>query len=97
MDANLQLISFLASFLYGWFIYGVLVWFRWFRQGKIKFWKILLSSFLALDLALLYILILYRINEGLLHIYFLLTCLSGVIVAAKVNVLSKLRKTMKKN
>ncbi len=77
MDYKIQIISFIFSFLFGSFFYIMsklnykIVW-----KYPIVF-RYLITSVFILDIALLYIIFLYHINYGIVHIYFLMVLFLG--------------------
>ncbi len=81
MDYKIQLISFLFSFLFGIFFYIVsklnykLVW----KYSVV--WRYLITLVFILDVALLYVLAMYHINYGVIHIYFILVLFLGFFLA----------------
>ncbi len=90
MDYKIQLISLIFSFFYGIFFYIT----GYFNYNLLKKSNLVLqyiiSFFYALDVALLYILLMYKINYGVIHIYFVGILVIGYIFGI-VNV-KKLRK-----
>ena len=81
MSANLQLICFLASFLYGIF-FGLLSKFHF--KLIIKYhviFQLLISLVFVIDMVLGYILIMYHLNLGVFHIYFLIFIFFGYIIS----------------
>lgn len=71
MNYKLQLISFLVSFLFGIFFYFTSL----FNHKIIKKHSIVLQYLITfvyiLDISLLYILLMYKVNYGVIHIYFI--------------------------
>lgn len=77
MNLKIQLLSLGFSFVFGiFFILLVKTNYRFLFLSK-KIVKVLSSFFFILDMALLYFLIIMWINQGVLHIYFLLMFFSG--------------------
>ena len=80
MNIFVQLISLLISFIYGLFIY-LLFRLHWNYVIHYSFLlKCFFSFLLGLDISLLYIYLLFSINSGVFHLYFLFAMLLGVIV-----------------
>lgn len=77
MEETLQLLSFLVSFFFGFFFHMVSNFhFKITEKYPVLFQY--LSTFLfLLDAVLLYIFILYYLNGGVLHIYFLIFLFLG--------------------
>ena len=81
MDIKTQLIIFLISFLYG-FILANLAYLNYkFLQNKSNFFKFLVNLVFTLDIVFVYLVILYKINGGYFHIYFIVTVVFGYIIS----------------
>ena len=79
MSANLQLICFLASFLYGIF-FGLLSKFHFNLISKYhQIFQLLISVVFVIDIVLGYILIMYHLNFGIFHLYFFFFIFVGFI------------------
>ena len=79
MKLNIQIYSFIASFLFGCAFYFLLDIFNKI-VGKLKIvWKIILSFLFIMIMASVYFLILLFVNNGVVHVYFLLMILVGYI------------------
>lgn len=77
MDYKIQLISFLFSLLFG-MLFSFFSRYHYNLVYKLKkIWQYLLSFLFILDVSLLYILLLYYINNGIVHIYFLAFTIMG--------------------
>ena len=81
MSANLQLICFLASFLYGLF-FGLLsiVHFNLINKYH-KIFQLLISLVFIIDIVLGYILLMYHLNLGIFHIYFFIFIFIGFLLS----------------
>lgn len=98
MDYKIQLLSFLASFIYGiFFCISNNLNKKLIKNEKIIFQYI--NTFLfIINITLLYIIIIYKINQGIFHIYFLITTLLGYIFTLfQINNIKKFVKLIKKN
>lgn len=77
MNSYIQLASLVLSFIYGVILYYL----NKFNIKIIKGKNIILKSIICLlytfDISLLYVVILYNLNNGILHIYFVLCILFG--------------------
>lgn len=83
MDIKIQLIIFLISFLYG-FILANLSYLNYkFLQGKSNFFKLLFNLIFTLDVVFVYLVILYKINYGVFHVYFLGILSVGFLIGYK--------------
>jgi len=84
MSLSVQIISFIYSFFYGVFFEILLDINKKFIYSSKVVVKIISSFLFILFNSLLYFIILLKINNGYLHIYFLLCILLGYIVMCKV-------------
>ncbi len=83
MDIKTQLIIFLISFLYG-FILANLAYLNYkFLQNKSNFFKFLVNLVFTLDIVFVYLVILYKINYGIFHVYFLIVLSIGFLIGYK--------------
>ncbi len=77
MNSYIQLASLIMSFGFGIFLYYL----NKFNLKVIKNKNIILKSIICFlylfDISLLYVVILYNLNNGILHIYFILCILLG--------------------
>jgi len=79
MNSYVQLFCLIVSFLYGILLYYLNMFNYKILKGKNILVKILGSILYILNVSLLYILFLYKINYGVLHIYFVLFMILGYI------------------
>ncbi len=80
MDIKTQLIVFLFSFLFG-FLFFYLMYINYqFIKNKNKLTQFIENIVFVLDMDLIYLFILYKINYGAYHIYFFIMTLIGSIV-----------------
>ena len=80
MSANLQLLSFLISFFYG-IIFAFLTIINFKLIDKLKvIYKHIITFIYVIDMSIIYIIILYHLNKGYFHIYFILTVLLGFMI-----------------
>jgi len=90
MQNEIQLLSFFVSFLFG-ILFAFLNEFnnKIITKGK-KTFKITTTFLFIINISLLYLLLMYKINEGVIHLYFLLFITLGYIISfPKVKVLTK--------
>lgn len=77
MNSIVQLLSFLVSFVYGCIFY----WLTRFNYGLLKDKKVTTKFIVTLvfivDIVIIYIYLLYKINHGYFHIYFVLMLILG--------------------
>ena len=80
MNSNMQIISFLVSFIYGIvFYYLTILNFKLIDNLK-TFVKHILTFIYVLDVTIIYIIIFYHLNKGYFHIYFILTVFIGFVL-----------------
>ena len=94
MKLNVQIYSLVYSFFFGWCFYFLLDLFNKV-VNKLNFvLKIILSFVFVILIASIYFLILLFINNGIVHIYFLLSILLGYFFAYKAfpNLFTHLRR-----
>lgn len=85
MTSNIQLISLSISFLFGiLFYYLSLFNFKIINNLK-RYIKHILTSIYVLDITIIYVIILYKINNGYFHIYFIFMVILGYFVGFITN------------
>ena len=93
MNINIQLLSFIFSFSYGIIISYLYNLFYIFLETKVLRYKILSNFLFYINIFLIYFILLRKINDGVIHIYFiLLTLLSFYLF---INRSISLRKVIK--
>lgn len=91
MDYKIQLLSFLFSFLFG-ILFSFLSRYHYDLVYKLKsIWQYVLSFVFILDISFFYILALYFINNGVIHLYFVLLTFLGYAVEKKLYLVVKSR------
>ena len=81
MSLNIQIYSLLFSFLYGIILYILLeINYRFLFEGKIIY-RIIISFLFVMVLSLVYFLVLLKINNGVLHLYFFLSMFTGYLLS----------------
>ena len=80
MSLKVQVISFIFSFLYGCILF---ILFRLqkrvlFSRNKKK--RVILSFIFCISISIVYFILIYFINNGVLHLYFLLLIIFGFLV-----------------
>ncbi len=80
MNSFIQFFSFLVSFLYG-MIFYLLTKFNYYilsnKKGLVKF---IVTLVFIIDIVILYIYIMYKINNGYFHIYFVIMVILGFVL-----------------
>ena len=93
MNYKLQLISLIFSFIFGIFFYfSSLLNYKFIKKHSI-FIKYGITFVYIVDIALLYILFMYKINYGVVHVYFILLLFCGFLFGWAYS--KKLRKLCK--
>lgn len=77
MNSYVQFVCLVVSFLYGILLYYLNKFNYTFLRKKGILVKVVGSGLYLLNVILLYILFLYKINSGMLHIYFILFMILG--------------------
>lgn len=80
MNSLLQVVSFLVSFLYGVSFYLLSRFNKYITENRKIIFRFIITLIFIVDIAILYIYILYKINHGYFHIYFLATVVIGFVV-----------------
>ena len=89
MDYKIQLLSFLVSFIYGIvFYFASLLNYQLIKGFKIWF-KYIITFVYMIVISFLYLLILFKVNKGNVHIYFIIMTFIGFITAHKLLTLVK--------
>ena len=83
MDVKIQLTCMLVSFLYGIFIRIVTIINKRINNNKNLIIHTIIDLLFVYIIVLLYVIIIYKINEGIFHIYFLFLVLLGYILSNK--------------
>lgn len=80
MSSLIQLISLGVSFFYGVFFYLVNKINELMIDKKNYFIKVLVTLVFIIDVVILYIYIMYKINNGIIHPYFIVLVVLGYVV-----------------
>lgn len=96
MDYKIQIISFLFSFIFGvFFYYASLLNYKFISKYPVIL-RYLITLIFVLDISLLYILFMYKINYGIVHIYFIIVLFLGFFIGSiyckKLRKLCKIKK-----
>ena len=83
MNSFIQLLSFLVSFLYG-MIFYLLSRFNYFiLYNKNNIIKFIVTLVFIIDIVILYVYMMYKINNGYFHIYFVALVVLGFVLMYK--------------
>lgn len=101
MSSYVQVLSFLISFIYGICFYLFTRFNKFMLSNKNNVIKLLVSLVFVIDMVILYIYIMYKINYGMIHPYFVAVVFFGYIVMMFmydkcVSLLKKLIKKIKR-
>lgn len=76
----MQILSFLVSFIFGiGFYFFTLINFKLIASLK-KYFQHLLTFLYVLDMIIIYIIVIYKLNKGYFHIYFILMVIVGFML-----------------
>lgn len=79
MNYKLQLISLIFSFIFGVFFYFTsLLNYKFIKKHSV-FIQYMITFVYIVDIALLYVLFMYKINYGVIHVYFILLLFCGFL------------------
>lgn len=92
MPASLQLITLGASFLYGFVFYYLMKLNYKLIKNKKKFYQSLITILFMYNVVLLYIIIIFKLNSGIFHIYFFIMLALGFLSNLKLT--QKMLKTL---
>lgn len=84
MDAKTQIVILLVSFLYGIFFYYFSLFNGKIILNKSRVFRSLTTILFMYNVVLLYVIVVYKINRGIFHIYFFLMIILGFLVGYKV-------------
>lgn len=80
MDLKTQILSFFFSFSYGIIVGYLYNLFHAFLYLSKAYHKVFINILFSLDVFLIYFLLLKKINNGIIHIYFLIVMIIGFIL-----------------
>lgn len=81
MSAKLQIISLTYNFLFGFIYYIVLILYYYTTKKEVRIIKYFLILLLTLDMTFLYLILLYKINYGMFHIYYFILFFLGMLLS----------------
>lgn len=80
MSIDIQILSFVFSFLYGIIVYIAFKYIKKYIYFVKNVYKFLNSLLFFTDVSIVYFLVLYFINNGHIHIYFILSSFSSFLI-----------------
>ncbi len=83
MDAKTQIIALCLSFVYGFILYFLTKLNNSIIKNKKKIYRSLITILYTYNLILIYIILIFHINNGTFHLYFFLMIIIGYIMAFK--------------
>ena len=95
MSSYIQIISFVVSFFYGIFFYLLTRFNRFMLSNKNNVIKFLVTLVFIIDIVILYIYLMYKINFGDIHPYFVSFVVIGFIIMSVL--FEKCKDYVKKN
>ncbi len=84
MNSYTQLYIITLSFLFGMFFYIFAKYNLWIIKKLKPILKYIVTFIFIIDVVIIYIYIIYKINKGIFHIYFLLSIFLGFILMNKI-------------
>lgn len=100
MDAKTQIIALIISFIYGIFFYITWKLNEWIIKNKKRRYRSIISILYMYVIVLLYIITIFKINNGKFHIYFFILLylgfFTGIKLLKKVSINDKLRNFLDK-
>lgn len=99
MELNLQIICLIFSFLYGMAYYFSSLFNKYIIEKTKNIYKVIITFIFVLNLVIIYLIVLYKINNGIFHVYFLLFFLLGFFISVKIRqpIVHFFKKLAKKN
>lgn len=80
MDSYTQLLSFIFSFCYGYLFYILTRFNHYILLNKNTVFKLFINMVFVIDIVILYIYEMFKINKGVIHIYFIIVLILGFII-----------------
>lgn len=83
MNSYVQVISLLVSFIYGIVFYILSNFNKYIISNKNNIVKLLVTTVYVVDMVIIYIFIMYKINFGNIHPYFIISLILGFVLSIK--------------
>ncbi len=83
MSIKIQIICMLVSFMYGFILKILLIINKLLTKNNNKYINIISKIIYTYIVVILYIIIIYKINKGIFHIYFIILILLGYYLMSK--------------
>ena len=92
MNAKEQIIVLLFNFIYGFIIYFVSILNYRLIKNETLILKIMITFLFLVDFTFIYLAIIYKLNYGMFHIYYIIMFILGYILS--INVKKRVNKTI---
>lgn len=97
MTSSIQLLTFFISFIYGMLFYFFTIFnFKMIENLK-KYIQHIITFIYVIDITIIYTIIIYNVNKGYFHIYFIFSVFIGYFVAYITNIKLLSKINVKKN
>ena len=83
MSIKIQIYSIIISFIYGYFFSRVLDYNLNFVKRYNKIWQIIINIVFINNFAIFYVWLLYKINGGIFHYYFIMSLVGGLLLSIR--------------
>lgn len=83
MNSYVQVISLLVSFIYGIVFYILSKFNKYIISNKNNIVKLLVTTVYVVDMVIIYIFIMYKINFGNIHPYFIISLILGFVLSIR--------------
>lgn len=83
MNSYIQVISLLVSFIYGIVFYILSKFNKYIISNKNNIVKLLVTTVYVVDMVIIYIFIMYKINFGNIHPYFIISLILSFVLSIK--------------
>jgi hypothetical protein len=84
IDSYIQVLTFVFSFIYGILFFFLNEFVKYILVNKSIFTKFLINIIFVIDIVLLYVYIMFNINHGNYHIYYIIVLVLGWLSAKKI-------------
>lgn len=83
MTSEIQVISFIVSFIYGIFFYLLARFNKFILSNRKDLFKLVITVIFVIDIVILYIYIMFKVNNGIIHPYFVAIIIIGYYLMAR--------------
>lgn len=87
MNSYIQLISLVVSFIFGFVFYILSRVNKYILNNKNNVIKLLVTIVFVIDMVFIYIFIMYKINFGVMHPYFIILLILGFVLSIKCKII----------